>query len=173
MVHGWTDMEPLLPRFSCPAPHQSTHRAQGCVHQTTAHIPHPTKSPVCWAKFLHIRLPISSYWLFLWLPLGFLDCSALWERVETSEERAGMAGDGYFSTGRGEKTVAWVLYAKGKMKAVVDMVSIAGKEGSIQPSMSVSTRISHTQQLKCLQDLRKDLVFTCLCMCSSRVCAYY
>ena len=64
MMCDCTETQLLLPSFSCPAPPQSAHRAQGCVHQMTAQnltFPHPTKSPACWAKFPHVRLPISDH----------------------------------------------------------------------------------------------------------------
>lgn len=45
--------------------------------------------------------------------------------------------------GREDDGLSPLCYAKGEIKAVVDMVSIAGKEGSIQPSRAASFCISH------------------------------
>lgn len=147
MVHSCTDTQPLLPRF-CSTPPQSIRRTLGCVHQITVQIfafPHHAKSPACWAKLLHVHLPISDHLQVFWLPQGILASSPLWERNWNFRRKSRNSKTWliFHCLARKDNGLSPLRYAKGEIKALVDTVGIADKEGSIQPFRAVSVCKSH------------------------------
>lgn len=125
---------------------------------------YPTKSPACSAKFLHVHLPVSALlWVFC-LPPGVLAGSAFWERTKTSEEREGMAGHGQFSTVWEARIVVWALLViqMGRSRLLLTRWVLRVRKAA--PASQSCERLC-LWWLKYLQDLREDLVFTCLHVC--------
>lgn len=174
MVRGCTEIKLLLHDFSCSAPFQSTHQAQGCVHQIPT-FPLPYKITILSSKIPACPSPCFRS------PMGFL--SASWF-------------SGWLSI-LGKKTKL-----QGRQREWQDMVyfPLSGKPGQwsepswlyergdkgccwhgecwewgrqLQPCRAVSACLSGGWTIWRSKGGSGIYKSACACLCGSRVCIYY
>lgn len=174
MVHGCTEIKPLLHDFSCSAPFQYTCGTQGCVHQFPT-FPLPYKITILLSKIPACPSPcfrspmgfLSATWLSGWVSL----LGKNWNfRGERGNSRTWSI---FHCVGNQGSGLSPLVYRKEEIKAVVDMVGVQGEEHSSSHAelwVSVSLVAEVSARSKGGSGIYMS---ACACLCGSRVCIYY